>query len=244
LEIQEFMVVPEGKSVSEKIMAGAAIYQRLRELLKKTYGPGAISVGDEGGFAPSISDPKEALEIVAASIKKAGFKAKIALDCASTQFYRKGSYYLQGIPFNKEKLVSFYQELLENYPIVSLEDPFAEDDWEGWHLLKNKIKEDILLIGDDLTVTNTERIKKAKDFCSGLLLKPNQVGTVSEAMESFDLAKSYNWKIMVSHRSGETCDDFIADLAVGSGAELIKSGAPARGERVAKYNRLLEIDNL
>lgn len=244
LEIQEFMVVPQGESVSEKVKTGSAIYQNLKQLLKETYGPGAVNIGDEGGFVPPVSSSQEALDIIVTSIKRTGVRADVALDCAASQFYKKGKYYLQGTVFTKEGLLSFYQELLDNYPIISLEDPFAEDDWEGWKMLKDKMGDNVLVIGDDLTTTNTERIKKARDYCSGLLLKPNQIGTLSEAVEAFDLAKDYNWKVMVSHRSGETCDDFIADLAVGIGADFIKSGAPARGERVAKYNRLLEIDNL
>ncbi len=244
LEIQEFMVVPEGESVSEKIKTGSAIYQNLKQLLKEAYGTRAVNIGDEGGFVPPVASSQEALDVIVSSIKRTGAKAAVALDCAASQFYKKGKYYLQGTVFTKEGLLSFYQELLDNYPIISLEDPFAEDDWEGWQMLKDKIGDSCLVIGDDLTVTNTERIKKAKDCCSGLLLKPNQIGTLSEAIEAFDLAKSYNWRVMVSHRSGETCDDFISDLAVGVGADFIKSGAPAGGERVAKYNRLLEIDSL
>ena len=241
LGIQEFMAIPEGESLSEKIFKGAEIYKNLKEILRESFGSGSTNLGDEGGFVPPLRACQEVLEIILAASKKAGVKSKIALDCAASQFYQKGKYYLQGTLFTKEGLVSFYKELLESYPIVSLEDPFAEDDWEAWEMINSELPEGVLIIGDDLTVTNPERIKKAKDYCSGLLLKPNQIGTVSEAVESFNLARSYNWKVMVSHRSGDTCDDFIADLAVGLGADFIKAGAPARGERTAKYNRLLEI---
>jgi len=223
LDFQEFMVVPQLKNFNRNLQAGTEIYHSLKEILKKEFGEISINVGDEGGFAPNLSKAEEALNLIMKAIKISDYQnqIKIALDVAASEFYK-----------NKK------------YPIVSIEDPFNEDDFQAFSNLMKKCENKINIIGDDLLVTNVERIKlaKEKNLCNGLLLKINQIGTVSEAIEAAKLAKSYNWKIMVSHRSGETNDDFIADLAVGIGADYIKSGAPARGERVAKYNRLLKIE--
>lgn len=240
LAIQEFMIVPQKESFDENLDVAVNIYHQLKETIKNKYGKSAINLGDEGGFAPPIFLTTEALNLLKEVIKE---EAKIILDCAATHFYKDSDYFLENSTFTKEGLVSFYEELAKNYPIVGIEDPFAEDDFEGWQKISEKLKK-LLIVGDDLTVTNPKRIKIAKEkkLCNGVIIKINQIGTVSEAIEAVRLAKSYQWKIIVSHRSGETNDDFISDFAVGIGADFIKSGAPARGERVAKYNRLLEIE--
>ena len=246
LDIQEFMVLPQQESFLENLRVGSEIYHILKEIVEKKYGEEAMNVGDEGGFAPPVSDTKEVLDLIIKAIKDYP-KTKIGLDCAASQFFQDEKYHLEKKVFNSKELSLFYCELVKAYPIILLEDPFAEDDWEGWQKLISNFQFLIskpLVIGDDLTVTNPKRIKEAqeKKACNGLLLKINQIGTVSEAIEAAKLARSFEWKVMVSHRSGETNDDFIADLAVGIGADFIKSGAPARGERVAKYNRLLKIE--
>lgn len=228
----------------------------------------AINLGDEGGFAPPLRAPEEALNLILTAAKNLGYqkkihpvksskagvplkagqfnRVKIILDVAASQFYEKGRYKMKIGTFTKEGLLNYYLDLIKKYPILGLEDPFAEDDWQGWKMIMSNLKSqmsNVLVIGDDLLVTNPKRIKmaKEKDACNGAIIKINQIGTVSEAIEAVRLAKSYDWKIMVSHRSGETNDDFIADFAWGIGADFIKAGAPARGERVAKYNRLLRI---
>ena len=246
LDIQEFMVLPQQESFLENLRVGSEIYHILKEIVEKKYGEEAMNVGDEGGFAPPVSDTKEVLDLIIKAIKDYP-KTKIGLDCAASQFFQDKKYHLEKKVFNSKELSFFYCELVKAYPIILLEDPFAEDDWEGWQKLISNFQFLIskpLVIGDDLTVTNPKRIKEAqeKKACNGLLLKINQIGTISEAIEAGKLARFFEWKVMVSHRSGETNDDFIADLAVGIGADFIKSGAPARGERVAKYNRLLKIE--
>lgn len=220
LDFQEFMVACS-------IPRAVEIYQDLRKKLGK-------NVGDEGGFAPPFKFPEEALDLIS------DYKSDIIIDVAASQFFDGKIYKTKMGDFTAEGLSRYYDGLIKKYPIIALEDPFSENDEEGWRMFSAKI----LKIGDDLLVTNPERIKMAHEnnLCSGLLLKVNQIGTISEALEAAKLAKSYGWKIMVSHRSGETNDDFIADLAVGIGADYIKSGAPARGERTAKYNRLLKIE--
>jgi len=224
LDFQEFMAVCSIKEASK-------IYQDLRKKLGK-------NVGDEGGFVPNFKTPEEALNLLSR------YNAKIIIDVAASQFFKKGNYKVKNRTISREKLLDYYLSLIKKYPILALEDPFDEDDWQGWKKLKAESKKlKTLIIGDDLLVTNPERIKKAQQekACNGLLLKINQIGTVTKALQAAELAKSFGWKIMVSHRSGETNDDFIADFAVGIGADFIKTGAPARGERVAKYNRLLRI---
>lgn len=246
LDIQEFMIVPQLGSFRDNYRAGQEIYQSLKEQLKKDFGPGAINLGDEGGFAPPLEKTKAALDIIMTAIKRAGYqgKAEIGLDCASSEFFDKDGYHLEGQSMERKTLLDFYQELVKEYPILFLEDPFQENDWLGFSQLKQAIGDDVLVIGDDLTVTNPERIKEArdKDSCQGIIIKPNQIGTLTEAITAVCLAKSFNWATIVSHRSGETTDSFIADLAVGVSAPFIKSGAPARGERLAKYNQLLRIE--
>lgn len=255
LAFQEFMVVPTGaQSFSEGMRMGAEVYQHLKSLAKKQYGTSAGNVGDEGGVAPNINTAQEALDLIVAAIEKSGHKGKvsIALDTASSEFYKEGKYDLDFKNPNSDKskwltseqLGQLYAELIDKYPIVSLEDPFAEDDWEAWSKNYAKLTLKVALVADDLTVTNTARIKTAieKKAANALLLKVNQIGTLSEAIaaskESFDAG----WGVMVSHRSGETEDATIAHLAVGLRAGQIKSGATARSERLSKYNEILRIE--
>ena len=240
LDVQEFMIVPWLSSFPKCLQAGSEIYHALRDMLGKKFG--SLPLGDEGGFAPPLKSTSQALDFILKAVKKAGYekKVKIGLDAAASEFYSKRGYRIEGEFLKRSELLDYYLKLIDEYPLIFLEDPFHQDDWEGFGMMNKKI----LVIGDDLLATNIERIKTAfeKQACNGLLLKLNQIGTVSEALDAAKLAKSFKWKIMVSHRSGETCDDFIADLAVGISADYIKAGAPAKGERLAKYNRLLEIE--
>lgn len=258
LDFQEFMIVPQMKRFSENLQAASEIYHILKEILARNFGKSAINIGDEGGFAPPLRTPDEALNLIQEAIKKSEYKnkIKIILDVAASQFYLKEAYRTKMGAFTEKGLLNYYSDLIQKYPIIALEDPFSEEDWEGFWAITKKLGKKITIIGDDLLATNPKRIKEAQEkkvyplgsqrdsfgACNGLLLKPNQIGTISEAIEAARLAKSYGWKIMVSHRSCETSDDFIADLAVGIKADYIKAGAPARGERVAKYNRLLKIE--
>ncbi len=244
LAIQEFMIAPKMKNFQENLRAGSEIYHVLRKIIERKYGKNATNVGDEGGFAPSIKKAEEALDLLREAIKRAGYadKVDLAMDCAASDFYiRKKRYYQLHKKFSKEKLLEYYLELIKRYKIYSIEDPFEEEDFESFAKLRKKSK--IQVVGDDLTVTNIERIEGAirEGSCDCLLLKVNQIGTLSEALEAAKMAFKAGWKVMVSHRSGETEDAFIADLAVGLGCGMIKSGAPCRGERTAKYNRLLRI---
>ncbi len=243
LDIQEFMVIPQEKTFSENLRAASEIYHRLKEILKNGFSKEAINVGDEGGFTPPISHTAEALELIIRSFGEYS-KTKIGLDCAASQFYKNEKYQLEGSVFTGEGLLLFYEDLIKKYPIIFLEDPYSENDWQNFQKINKKVGEKINIIGDDLLTTNPEMIERAEKGknCNGAIIKPNQIGTVSEAIKAAKLAKSFGWKIIVSHRSGDTCDNFIADFAVGVGANFIKSGAPARGERLAKYNRLLEIE--
>ena len=229
LDIQEFMVVSNKGSFSKNFQTGKDIYHNLKNILNKEIGKKGIVMGDEGGFAPPINDVRQALDFIMEAAK--GCDIKIGLDCAASEI-KKGMYHIE-----------FYQGLARDYPIIFFEDPFGEDDWESF---KNITKElNVIIVGDDLLTTNIKRIKqaKAKEACNGAIIKINQIGTITETFEAIRLVKSYGWKIIISHRSGETTDSFIADLAVGSEAEFIKSGAPYKKERLAKYNRLLKIEN-
>jgi len=241
LSIQEIMIIPHHKEFSKRMQMASETYQELKELLKEK-GLSA-NVGDEGGFVPHLNTTEEALSLLVTSINRAGYTGsiKIALDCAASEFYRNGIYTLDGKKMNSIQLGDYYHALINKFPIISIEDPFAQDDFIGWKLFK--VKTSIDIVGDDLLVTNPTRIKMAieKDLCTALLLKVNQIGTVTEALRAHQLAQDAGWKTIVSHRSGETTSTFIADLAVGIGAHL-KAGAPCRGERTAKYNRLLEIE--
>lgn len=253
LAFQEFMIAPVGaKTFSEALELGAEVYQKLKSLAKKQYGPSAGNVGDEGGVAPNIQTADEALDLIMAAIKSAGHegKVKIGMDCASSEFYKDGKYDLDFKNPNSDsskwltgpQLADLYHALMKKYPIVSIEDPFAEDDWDAWsHFFKTA---GIQIVADDLTVTNPLRIKTAieKKAANGLLLKVNQIGTLSESIKAAHDSFNAGWGVMVSHRSGETEDTFIADLAVGLRTGQIKTGAPARSERLAKLNQLLRIE--
>jgi len=245
LSIQEFMIVPSGKdSFKEKLRVGAEVYYSLKKILEENFGPQSVNVGDEGGFAPNLSNTGQALGLIKKSIKIAGHEnIKVGLDCAASEFYEDETYNLDGGVFTKEGILKFYKKLVEEYSIAFLEDPFAEEDWEAWKEFMSQNKE-LLVVGDDLLVTNPARIRRAEEekACNAMISKPNQIGTITEALEAASLAEDYDWEIIVSHRSGDTCDSFIADLAVGIGSSFIKSGAPCRGERLSKYNRLLRIE--
>lgn len=256
LAFQEFMIVPlHAPSFSEAVRWNSEVYHTLKLLAKEKYGASAGNVGDEGGVAPNLNTPREALDLIVAAISTAGYTGKIgiALDPASSEFFKNGFYDLDfksPTPRDSSKLSgsqlgSLYLELLKEYPIVSLEDPFAEDDWESWTEFLAKLNDAVPVIADDLTVTNTKRIRQAIELraANSLLLKVNQIGTVTESLDAAKLAYSSHWGVQVSHRSGETEDTFIADLAVGLRTGQIKSGAPARSERVAKLNRLLRIED-
>ncbi|EIN12846.1 enolase [Punctularia strigosozonata HHB-11173 SS5] len=253
LAFQEFMLLPTGaSSFTEAMKIGTETYHTLKKVITAKYGIDAANVGDEGGFAPNVSGAEESLELLSEAIKKAGYegKIKIALDVASSEFYKDGKYDLDFKNPNSDaskwitgkELANLYLSYIEKYPIVSIEDPFDQDDWEAWsHFTANS---SIQIVGDDLTVTNVLRIKTAieKKACNGLLLKINQIGTISESIQAAQLAQSDGWGVMVSHRSGETENTVIADLVVALGVGQIKTGAPARSERVAKYNALLRIE--
>jgi enolase len=253
LAFQEFMIAPTGaNSFSEAMRMGSEVYHHLKSLAKAKYGQSAGNVGDEGGVAPDISTPQEALDLIVAAIKKAGYEGliEIGMDSASSEFYKNGKYDLDYKNPNSDgskaitgsELGDLYADLCKNYPIVSLEDPFAEDDWATWSGNFNKLP--VQIVADDLTVTNPIRIKKAiqEKAASALLLKINQIGTISESIQAAKDSFAAGWGVMVSHRSGETEDTFIADLTVGLRTGELKSGAPARSERMAKYNQLLRIE--
>lgn len=254
LAMQEFMLLPTGaKSFGEAMKMGSEIYHNLKSVIKAKYGQDACNVGDEGGFAPNIQDNMEALELCKVAIEKAGYTGKvvIGMDVAASEFYESdGNYNLDfksKTPDATKKvtpdgLAQIYMDMCKNYPIVSIEDAFDQDDWSAWS--KFCASTDIQVVGDDLTVTNTERIQTAidKKACNCLLLKVNQIGSVTESINSCKLAQESGWGVMVSHRSGETEDSFIADLVVGLGTGQIKTGAPCRSERLSKYNQLLRIE--
>ncbi len=242
LEIQEFMVVPQKKTFQENVLVGSNIFNKLTELLKEQHGE-VSPMGDEGGYAPQVKNAEQALMLIKAAMGN-NTDVGIALDCASSEFYRDGKYEPEaGKQLSRSEMVEFYADLVKRFPIISIEDPFAEDDWNGFQEIMKALPETII-IGDDLTTTNIKMIKEAenKKACNGIIIKLNQIGTVSETIDAVNLAKSYGWKIMVSHRSGETLDNFIADFSVGVGADFIKSGAYTREERKTKYDRLLEIE--
>jgi len=249
LKIQEFMITPVyARTFEEAVRMTAETYQILKKLVEEKYGKSATNVGDEGGFAPQLTTAEQALDLLVEAIKKSGYagKVKIAMDSAASEFYdEKTGCYVMDKSYTKDEMVDYYMKLLKTYPIVTLEDPFDQDDFESWAKLTEKAsKLKVPIIGDDLLVSNPERIQMAieKKLCSALLLKVNQIGTITEAINAAKMAFSAGWMVMVSHRSGETEDTFIADLAVGLGCGHIKLGAPCRTERVAKYNQLLRIE--
>jgi len=253
LAMQEFMILPVGaKTFREAMQIGSEIYHHLKGQIKKRYGLDATAVGDEGGFAPNIQDNKECLELLKNSIAVAGYtdKVVIGMDVAASEFYKDGKYDLDFKNLNSDpskwltgdQLADLYRSFIAEYPIVSIEDGFDQDDWDNWS--KFKASTSIQLVGDDLTVTNPKRIQTAieRQSCNCLLLKVNQIGSVTESIQASKLSRENGWGVMVSHRSGETEDTFIADLVVGLATGQIKTGAPCRSERLAKYNQILRIE--
>jgi enolase len=248
-DFQEFMVVPAGaKSFKHALQIGTEVYHSLKKVLKEK---GLnTNVGDEGGFAPSLPSNRQAVEIVLSAIEKAGYKPGkdcfIALDPAASEFYNNKRYVLarEGVSLNTKEMVEYYVKWVDAYPIISIEDGMAEDDWEGWQLLAQKLGNRVQLVGDDLYVTNASRLSQGIKLkaSNSILIKPNQIGTLTETIAAIKMAQSAGWTAVVSHRSGETEDTTIADLAVGLNTGLIKAGAPCRSERTAKYNRLLRIE--
>lgn len=256
LAFQEFMVLPTGaSSFAEAMQIGCEIYSSLKSVTKKIYGQDACNVGDEGGFAPPILSNREGVELLMDAIDKSGHLDKIILgmDVASSEFCVDGKYDLNkkirkpgdDYPLlTSAEMGEFYKELCKDFPIKSIEDGFDEDDWGGWTAFTKEVGEDVQIVGDDLTVTNPEKIKMAANMraCNALLLKVNQIGSVTESIDAVKLAKQNGWGVMTSHRSGETEDNYIADLAVGLCTGQIKTGAPCRSERLSKYNQLLRIE--
>ena len=247
VDIQEFMIAPIGaQSFKESLRWGAEIYHSLKSVLKKK--GLATSIGDEGGFAPNLESNRAALDLILVAIENAGFKAgtqiALAMDVAATEFFEDGKYKFEGKLLTSEQMIAYYSELVSAYPLVSIEDPLDEDDWSGWAKLTAELGEKIQIVGDDLFVTNIERLTKGIDSktANALLVKVNQIGSLTETIDAVNLAHKNNYKSMMSHRSGETEDTTIADLAVALNCGQIKTGAPARSERVAKYNQLLRIE--
>ncbi|MFH1211441.1 MAG: phosphopyruvate hydratase [Candidatus Woesearchaeota archaeon] len=248
LSFQEFMIVPKANSFAERLRIGSEVYHVLKGIIRKRFGSSSTNVGDEGGFAPAIKRVEEPFILLQKTLDKLGYSndVKFAMDCASSEFYnaKKRHYLVDGKKMDAEKLARLYARLAEDYPIVSIEDPFAQDDWIPWIQFTKDHGRKIQVVGDDLLVTNPVRIHHAVDMraCNALLLKVNQIGSLTEAIKAAKVSLGNKWNVMVSHRSGETEDTFIADLAVGLGTGQLKSGAPCRTERVAKFNRLLRIE--
>ena len=249
LDFQEFMIQPHGfDSFKQSLICGVEIFSELKQTLaKKGF---STAVGDEGGFAPNINSSKDALELISEAVQTSGYKlgeeVSFALDCAATEIFSDDGYYLNGKKNTSEEIISHLAELQNTFPISSIEDALDENDWDGWINLTNVLGEETQLVGDDLFVTNKLFLEKGIDLKAGnsILIKINQIGTLTETIETIKLAKENNYKCVISHRSGETEDSFIADLAVGTGSGQIKTGAPSRSDRTAKYNRLIYIDAL
>ena len=247
VDIQEFMVAPIGADTfKESLRWGAEIYHSLKSVLKKK---GLVtSIGDEGGFAPNLASNRAALDLILEAVEIAGFKAgsdiALAMDVAATEFYEYGSYNFEGKKLTSDQMISYYSELVSAYPLVSIEDPLDEDDWAGWAKLTSELGQKVQIVGDDLFVTNPERLQRGIDSntANALLVKVNQIGSLTETIDAVNLAHKNGYRSMMSHRSGETEDTTIADLAVALNCGQIKTGAPARSERVAKYNQLLRIE--
>jgi len=245
VDTQEFMVVIEDGSFHEQLRLGTETYHTLRELISKKFGKASTNVGLEGGFTPPVQGTEDVLDLIMEALKKTDIrKANIILDVAASTFFRDGRYYFEGENLNQYGLSKFYTALCQKYPIIGIEDPFAQDDWAGFEGITQSLGQSINIIGDDVLATNIPRIEEAqkKGACNALILKPNQAGTVTETIRAAKLALDHDWDVFVKHRSGETCDAFISDLAVGLGTGWLMAGAPNRGERVAKYNRVLMIE--
>lgn len=248
LDFQEYMILPQAATIKERVRIGAEVFHNLKKVLKdKGYNTG---VGDEGGFAPNLSSNSEGFALIIDAIERAGYKpgvdVNLGIDVAASEFYEDGKYVLKGEnrTLTTEELVDYYVELVSKYPIVSIEDPVDENDWNGFRLITEKLGDRVQLVGDDLFVTNMKRLKKGIDggIANSILIKPNQIGTLTETLDAIELAKQNGYKAVVSHRSGETEDTTIADIVVATNSGQIKTGAPCRTDRVAKYNRLLNIE--
>jgi enolase len=256
LAMQEFMIMPVGAaSFAEAMQIGAEVYQHLKKVIKKKYGQDAVNVGDEGGFAPPVADSNECLDVLKQAVELAGYtdKVQFAMDVAASEFYTEDQKYDLNFKVTNndgsakktgEEMLDVYRGFIENFPFASIEDPFDQDDWKSYSSMMGALGDKVQIVGDDLLVTNPVRVKKAIDekSCNALLLKVNQIGTVTESIEAVKMSKQAGWGVMTSHRSGETEDTFIADLAVGLATGQIKTGAPCRSERLAKYNQLLRIE--
>ena len=246
-DVQEHLIIPYGaESFSDALRMCSETYHTLKKKLKERFGNSAIHVGDEGGFVPPMKSVDERLEFMSEAIEELGYTQEFALgiDAAASEFYHDGKYRILEKEYSVAELSDFYGELCERFKLVSIEDGFSEDDWDAWNLLESKLGQKIQIVGDDLLVTNVTRIKKAMKMkaCNALLLKLNQIGTVSEALDAFRLARKAGWNVIVSHRSGSTEETFFADLVVGLDAGQFKYGAPARSERTCNYNQLLRIE--
>jgi enolase len=247
VDVQEFMIVPIGApTFSEALRWGTEVYHSLKSLLQsKNLSTG---LGDEGGFAPDLPTNRAALELISEAIEKAGYKVgsdiAMALDVAATEFYKDGKYHFEGKAHSAEEMITYYEGLVAAFPLVSIEDPLDENDWDGWAAMTKRLGDKVQLVGDDLFVTNPSRLQTGidKGTANSILVKVNQIGTLTETLDAVALAQSNGMTAIISHRSGETEDTFIADLAVATNAGQIKTGAPARSERVAKYNQLLRIE--
>ncbi|MGE3522361.1 MAG: phosphopyruvate hydratase [Candidatus Dadabacteria bacterium] len=247
LDFQEFMIVPVGfGSFSDAIRAGVEVFHNLKAILKKKgY---STSVGDEGGFAPNLKSNEEGVECISEAVSKSGYKlgkdVAIALDVASSEFFEGGKYNVEGKKLSKDKLIVLYAEWVSKYPIISIEDPLAEDDWEGWKMMTDELGKKVQLVGDDLFVTNTKRLEKGikEGIGNSILVKVNQIGSLTETLEAIRMAEKAGYTYIISHRSGETEDSTIADIAVATNSGQIKTGSASRSDRIAKYNQLLRIE--
>jgi enolase len=249
VDIQEFMIAPIGaESFSEAVRWGVEVYHTLKGVLKER--GLSTGLGDEGGFAPNLDSNREALDLITEAIKKAGYvpgkDVALALDCAASEFYKDGAYQFEGKALSSAELIDYYADLVANYPLVSIEDPLNEEDWDGWKAMTDRLGDKVQLVGDDLFVTNPARLAKGIETgtANALLVKVNQIGSLTETLDAVELAQRNGYRCMMSHRSGETEDVTIADLAVATNCGQIKTGAPARSERVAKYNQLLRIEEI
>lgn len=247
LDFQEFMIVPNRDSIHERVRVGAEVFHTLKKLLKeKGYFTG---VGDEGGFAPNLSSNEEAFQLIIEAIKKAGYipgkDVNLAIDVAASELYENGKYNIDGRGFTTEELIEYYDELINKYSIISIEDPLDQNDWEGFADITKRLKDRVQIVGDDLFVTNKKYLEKGIRLgcCNAILIKVNQIGTITETLETIELAKENNYNIIISHRSGETEDTTIADLAVGLNIGQIKTGSLSRTDRICKYNQLLRIED-
>ena len=246
LDFQEFMIIPQADTIKERVRVGAEVFHSLKKVLNtKGYFTG---VGDEGGFAPNLGSNKEGFELIVEAIEKAGYEpskdVKIAIDVAASEFYENGKYHVDGRELTTDELIDFYEELVNNYPIISIEDPVDENDWDGFRKITERLGDRVQLVGDDLFVTNKKCLQMGIDNHAGnaILLKVNQIGTITETIETINLAKANGYKTIISHRSGETEDTTIADLAVGLDLGQIKTGSMSRTDRICKYNQLMRIE--